>query len=76
MANEELLDRLIEVQAYRGHDLYAAFVRLLGALSDSYNEDFRCVAPDGLRFKQGAAKQCDALREVLIDGGTEVMPRV
>lgn len=74
--HQELYDKLTEVQAYRGHELYAAFVHLLGLIDNSYDDDLRVVSPDSLRFKQGAARQCSVLREALISGNADLMPRV
>lgn len=61
-------DLLIQAQAYRGTELYRAFVDLLGAIDDCYGDDLRAVSPDGLLFKQGASKQCAVLRDALITG--------
>ena len=75
MRQRRAAERLADVQAYRGTDLYKAFVDLLGAIDECYGDDLRSVAPDGLRYKQGAAKQCGLLRDALISGRTAV-PKV
>ena len=74
--SDAVLDKLAEVQAYRGTELYAAFVHLLGLIDDSYRDDLIDVSPENLRLKQGGAKQCRKLREALIDGTDTVVPKV
>lgn len=69
-------DRLADVQAYRGTELYKAFVDLLGAIDECYGDDLRAVTPDGLRFKQGGSRQCALLREALINGNANAVPKV
>ena len=76
IARREMMDKLAEVQQYRGHELYAAFVHLLGLIDDSYNADLRSVDESGLRMKQGGARQCAVLREALLRGDNSIMPKV
>lgn len=73
---DAVADKLSEVQAYRGHELYAAFVHLLGLIDDSYRDDLVEVSPEGLRLIQGAAKQCRKLRQALIDGDDHFLPKI
>ena len=72
---KRVTDRLADVQAYRGTELYKAFVELLGAIDDCYGDDLRSVSTEDLKFKQGGSKQCVLLREALISGGVAI-PKV
>lgn len=73
---EQLAEQLETVFAYKGSELYAHFVSLLGTLDRCYDDDFRQVTPDGLRFKQGAASQVRVLRDVLIRAEMGDLPKV
>lgn len=73
---EQIAEKLAEVHAYRGSEVYAQFVILLGLLGDAYDEDLRTVTPDNLRYKQGASAQARLLREILISGSTGDIPKV
>lgn len=64
---DKVAEALGRVREYRGTPLYAALIDLLGAIDASYDDDMREVAPDGLRYKQGGAKQVRLLKESLID---------
>lgn len=75
-ARDQLAEQLETVFAYKGSELYAHFVSLLGTLDRCYDDDFRQVAPDGLRFKQGAASQIRVLRDVLIKAEPGDLPKI
>lgn len=73
---EQIAEKLAEVHAYRGSEVYAQFVNLLGLIGDSYDEDLRTVSVEGLRYKQGASAQARLLREILISGNAGDIPKV
>ena len=73
---EQIAEKLADVYAYKGSELYAHFVDLLGLLSDSYDEDLRTVSADKLGFKQGASAQVRVLKENLIHGELLDLPKV
>lgn len=73
---EQIAEKLADVRAYRGSDLYTHFFDLLGFIADAYDEDLRTVSLENLRYKQGAAAQVRLLRESLIDGTAGDIPKV
>lgn len=76
-SHEAVFDKLDEVKAYRGHELYAHFVHLLGLIDEAYDGDFRSVSPETLKLKQGGSLQCRLLREELISQeAPSVIPKV
>lgn len=75
-ARELLAEKLADVYAYKGSELYAHFVSLLGLMESCYDEDFRTIAPESLKYKQGAACQIRILRNCLIKAEAGDLPRV
>lgn len=73
---DQIAEKLAEVIAYRGTELYLNFVQLLGLIESAYDEDLRTVSVENLRYKQGASAQARLLREILISGGTGDIPKV
>lgn len=72
----QIAEKLAEVHAYRGSEVYTQFVNLLGLIGGAYDEDLRTVTPENLRYKQGASAQARLLREILISGGAGDIPKV
>lgn len=73
---QALAERLAEVRDYRGSDLYTAFVRLLMALDDCYSEELRSADLPRLYEFRGAAAQCRALQDALLDRRELTTPKI
>ena len=70
-ARAALAEQMLDVLAYRGTDMFAQFVLLLGCIDECYREEMLTVTPDRLLYKQGAAAQVRALRNQLINSRTD-----
>lgn len=75
-ARELLHEKLADVYAYKGTELYAHFVSLLGLIENCYDEDFRTITPENLRHKQGAVQQISVLKNCLIRPESGDLPKL
>ncbi|MET3134962.1 hypothetical protein AAKU55_005265 [Oxalobacteraceae bacterium GrIS 1.11] len=72
--NADLNDALAAARAYRGADLYLAFVKLLDAVDAQHRESLLTAKMDRVQYLQGAASQIRALRHALVHTGAHVSP--
>lgn len=72
----QVVEKLADIYPYKGTELYANFVQLLGLIERSYDEDLRTVSVEKLGFKQGASAQVRVLYDNLIRGEHGDIPKV
>lgn len=75
MIRDQIAEKMAEIEAYYGTDLYAHMVQLLKLLQDAYDEDLRTVTVENLRYKQGASLQVRLLRDFLIEPKAGDIPK-
>lgn len=64
-----------ELQVLRSMLPMQQLVALLDALIESHLADLATAAPEHLRFKQGALRQLQCLRAVLLDDNPNLSPK-
>jgi hypothetical protein len=64
-----------ELQVLRAMLPMQQLVALLDALTESHLADLATVAPEHLRYKQGALRQLHCLRAVLLDDNPHLSPK-
>ena len=72
--NADLNEALATARAYRGAELYLAFVKLLDAVDAQHRETLLNAQLDRVHHIQGAASQVRALRYALVNTGPHVSP--
>lgn len=72
----QIIEKLAEIQGYRSYPLFSHFIELLDLIDKQYDDDFRHVTPENLRYKQGGAGQVRALSSVLIDPDRGDLPKI
>jgi hypothetical protein len=64
-----------ELQMLRANLPMRQLIALFDALVESHMADLAVVDPDRLRFKQGAIRQLQCLRAVLVDDNPHLSPK-
>ncbi len=72
-----ITEALKTAKEFEGTDLFRHILDLLQAIEDAYKEELIDVSEEGLKHKQGAAKQVRLLRAALIRKGVSVdLPKI
>lgn len=64
-----------EFQQYRASFQSAQLLVFLEALIESHLADLALIPPERLQYKQGAIRQLQALRAVLVDDNPHISPK-